>query len=77
MILLVTETVRLNRLRWFGYVQRIEENRFPRKVLYMNSEATRQGLRDRPRNRWQYEVREDGRPIGRKGCITESNGISP
>ena len=32
----ITETVRLNRLRWFGHVQRMEENRIPKKVLYMN-----------------------------------------
>jgi len=38
---------------------------FPQKVLYMNLEATR--LRGRPRNRWQDEVREDGRLIGGKG----------
>jgi hypothetical protein len=31
----------------------------------MNLEATR--LRGRPRNRWQDEVREDGRLVGRKG----------
>jgi hypothetical protein len=29
---------------------------------YMNLETTR--LRDRPRNRWQDEVREDGRIVG-------------
>jgi len=43
----------------------MEENRVPKKVLYMNLEATR--LRDTPRNRWQDEVREDGRLVGRKG----------
>jgi hypothetical protein len=32
----ITETVRLHRLCWFGYVQRMEENRIPKKVLYMN-----------------------------------------
>ena len=32
---------------------------FPKRVLYMNLETTR--LRGRPRNRWQDEVREDGR----------------
>ena len=53
------ETIRLNRLRWFGHVQRIEENRIPKRVLYMNLETTR--LTGRPRNRWQDEVREDGR----------------
>jgi hypothetical protein len=35
------------------------------KVLYMNLETTR--LRGRPRNRWQDEVREDGRLVGGKG----------
>jgi hypothetical protein len=32
----VTETVRLHRLCWFGHVQRMEENRIPNRVLYMN-----------------------------------------
>jgi len=69
--LLVTETIRLNRLRWFGHAQRMEGNRIPKKVLYMNLEATR--LRGRPKNRWQDEVREDGRPIG--GKKVEGEGI--
>jgi hypothetical protein len=37
----ITETVRLHRLRWFGHVQRIEENRIPKRVLFMNLESTR------------------------------------
>jgi len=44
----ITETIRLNRLCWFGYVQRMEGNRIPKRVLYMNL-GTR--LRGRPRNR--------------------------
>ena len=51
----VTETIRFNRLCWFGHVQRTEENQIPKKVLYMNLEATR--LRGRPRKRWQDEGR--------------------
>jgi len=61
----ITETIRLNRLRWFGHVQRTEENRIPKKVLYMNMETMR--LRGRPRNRGQDEVREDGRIVGGEG----------
>ena len=60
----ITETIRLNRLRWFGHVQRMEENRIPKRVLYMNLGATR--LRGRPRNRWQDKVQEDGRIVGRE-----------
>jgi hypothetical protein len=26
----IIETIRLNRLRWFGFVQRMEENRIPK-----------------------------------------------
>ena len=31
----ITETIRLNRLHWFGHVKRMEENRIPNKILYI------------------------------------------
>ena len=37
----IIETIRLNRLCWFGHVQRMEENRSPKRVLYMNFGKTR------------------------------------
>jgi hypothetical protein len=43
----------------------MEENRIPKRVLYMNLGTTR--LRGRPRDRWQDEVREDGRIVGGEG----------
>jgi hypothetical protein len=61
----ILETVRLNRLRWFGHVQRMEENGISKRVLYMNLGTTR--LRGRPRYRWQDEAREDGRIVGGEG----------
>jgi len=74
----ITETISLNRLLWLGHTQRIEENRIPESVLYMNLETTR--LRGRPRNIWQDEVREGGRigggEGGRKKYITVRNGRS-
>jgi hypothetical protein len=60
----ITETIRLNRLQWFWHAQRMEENRIPEKVLYMNLETTR--LRGLPRKRWQDEVSVDGRLVGGK-----------
>jgi hypothetical protein len=52
----------------------VEENRILERVLCMNLESTR------PRNRWQNEVREDGRIVGGKewqeNHIIERNGRS-
>ena len=36
----ITETIRLNRLHWFGHVQRVEGNRIHKRVLYTNSGTT-------------------------------------
>ena len=60
----IIETIRSNRLCWFGHVQRMEENRIPKRVLYMNLGTS---LRGRPRNKWQDEVREDGPIVVREG----------
>jgi hypothetical protein len=46
----------------FYNVKYMEENRIPKRVLCMNLEST--GPRGRPRDRWQYEVRDDGRIVG-------------
>jgi hypothetical protein len=40
----------------------MEENRIPKRVLYMNLESTRP--LGKPRNRRQDEVRGDGRIVG-------------
>jgi hypothetical protein len=58
----ITETVRLNRLCWFVHVERVEENRIVKRVLYVNLGTTR--LRGRARKRWQDEVREGGKIVG-------------
>jgi hypothetical protein len=60
----ITETIKLHKLCWFGHVQRMEKNRVPKRVLYMNLESTRP--RGRARNRWQGqdEMKEDGRIVG-------------
>jgi len=38
----ITETIRLNKLHWFGHVQRMEENRLYKKIImyeFGNNEA--------------------------------------
>jgi hypothetical protein len=32
----ITQTIRLHRLHWFGHVQRMEENKILKTVLYIN-----------------------------------------
>jgi len=70
------ETIRLNILCWFGHVQRMEENRISKKVLYINFGTTR--LRGIPRNRRQDEVRDWKNRLWRRVAgnkyITETNG---
>jgi hypothetical protein len=39
----------------------MEGNRIPKRILCMNLESTRP--RGRPRNRWQVELRKDGRIV--------------
>jgi hypothetical protein len=53
--------IKVHRLHWFEHIERMEENRIPKRVLYMNLETRR--LRGRPRNRWQDEVKEDERIV--------------
>jgi hypothetical protein len=64
--LTITETISLHRLCWFGHVQRMEENRILKSVPYGYTNLETR-LRDTPINRWQDEVREDGRIMGGKG----------
>ena len=66
----IGERIRINRLRWFGHVQRMEENRISKNVLNINLETR---VRGRPRNRWQDEVRKDGRPAGGMGVEGKSS----
>jgi hypothetical protein len=61
----ITKTIRLYRLRWFGHIQRMEEDRIPKRGLYMNLERRRP--RGRPRKSWQDDVRDDGRIVGGEG----------
>ena len=49
----------------------MEENRIPKRILYVHLETTR--LRGRPRTRWQDEVKEDGRIVGGEGWQEKVN----
>jgi len=61
---IITETKRFERLHCFRHEENGRKQNSQKKV-YLNLEATRP--RGRPRNRWQDEVREDGKLVGGKG----------
>ena len=61
----ITETVRLNSFMLVWACTENGRKQNSQIVLYMNLETTK--LRDRPRNRWQNEVREDGRVVDGEG----------
>jgi hypothetical protein len=56
----------------------VQENRIPNTALYRNLKTIR--LRGRPRNRWENEVREDGRIVGveewQEKFVIQRNGRS-
>ena len=76
---IMAEIIRLNTLRWFGYVQRMEEYRIPLQKSF-TYEFGNNKLRGRPRNRRQDKVTKDGRLVGEldggKEYTTEKNGRS-
>ncbi|KAI8481620.1 hypothetical protein Bbelb_406210 [Branchiostoma belcheri] len=51
------EILRYNRLRWYGHVQRMDPQNWPRKVMTMPVEG--RNPRGRPKKRWIDSIRED------------------
>ncbi len=52
-------------LRWFGHIERMENEEFVKKV-YLSSVGG-PNRRGRPLGRWKYEVKEYGREMGWSG----------
>ena len=50
------------RVSWLGHLERMEEDRMPRKIFTQELEGTRR--RGRPRKRWKEEVERDLQVLG-------------
>jgi len=52
------------RISWLGYLERIEEDRMPKKIFTQELEGTRR--RGRLKKRWKEEVGRDLQVLGRR-----------
>jgi len=50
------------RIRWFGHLERMEEDRMPKKIFTQELEGTRK--RGRPRKIWKDEGEKDLQVLG-------------
>jgi hypothetical protein len=49
--------IKRQRISWLGHLERMEENRMPKKIFTQELEVTRQ--RGRPTKGWREEVERD------------------
>jgi len=60
------------RISWLGHLERMEEDRMPKKIFTQELEGTRR--RGRPRNGWREEVERDLQVLGvrrRRELVTD------
>jgi len=53
----IVKWIKGQRISWLGHLERMEENRVPKKIFTLELEGTRR--RGRPRKRWKKEVERD------------------
>jgi hypothetical protein len=58
----ILEWIERQRISWLGHLDRMEEDRMPKKIFTQELEGTRQ--RGRPRNGWREEVERDLQVLG-------------
>jgi hypothetical protein len=58
----IVKWIKGQRIIWLGHLERIEEDRMPRKIFTQELEGTRR--RGRPRKGWREEVQRDLQVLG-------------
>jgi hypothetical protein len=58
----IVKWIKGKRISWLGHLERMEEDRMPKKIFNQELEGTR--LRGRPRKRWREEVERDLQVLG-------------
>jgi len=68
----IVKWIKVQRISWLGHLERLEEDRMPKKIFSQELEGTRR--RGRHRKRWKEEVERDLQVMGRVGGTWEKNG---
>jgi hypothetical protein len=58
----IAKWIKGRRISWLGHLERMVENRMPKKIFTQELDGTRQ--RGRPRKRWKEEVERDLQVLG-------------
>jgi hypothetical protein len=58
----IVKWVKGQRISWLGHLERMEEDRIPKKIFTQELEGTRR--RERPRKGWREEVERDLQVFG-------------
>jgi hypothetical protein len=58
----IVKWIKGQRISWLGHLERMEEDRMPKKIFTQELEGT--GCRGRPRKRWKEEVERDLQVLG-------------
>jgi hypothetical protein len=58
----IVKCIKEQRISWLGHLERIEEDRMPKKIFTQELEGTRR--RGRPRKGWKEEVERDLQVLG-------------
>ena len=58
----IVKWIKGQRISWLGHLERMEEDRIPKKIFTQELEGTRR--RGRPRERWKEEVERDLQVLG-------------
>jgi len=53
----IVKWIKGQRISWLGHLERMEEDKMPKKIVTREPEGTRR--RGRPRKRWKEEVERD------------------
>jgi hypothetical protein len=62
----ILKWIKRQRTSWLGHLERMEEDRMPKKIFTQELEGTRQ--RGRPRKGWKEEVERDLKVLGVRRC---------